>query len=58
MITFEMNLTLPQPYLLFVGDVTDERYAKTAFGLRDWSRDRCVGPALGLPDYCCARVPN
>jgi uncharacterized NAD-dependent epimerase/dehydratase family protein len=34
---------LPQPYLLFLGDVTQEGYAKTAFGLRDWARERCVG---------------
>lgn len=34
---------LPQPYLLFLGDVTEPGYAKTAFGLRDWARDRCVG---------------
>ena len=35
--------TLPQPYLLFLGDTTEPGYAKTAFGLRDWARDRCVG---------------
>jgi uncharacterized NAD-dependent epimerase/dehydratase family protein len=34
---------LPQPYLLFLGDVVEPGYAKTAFGLRDWARDRCVG---------------
>ncbi len=34
---------LPQPYLLFLGDVTEPAYAKTAFGLRDWARERCVG---------------
>jgi uncharacterized NAD-dependent epimerase/dehydratase family protein len=36
-------MQLPQPYLLFLGDTTDPRYAKTAFGLRDWARERCVG---------------
>ena len=35
--------TLPQPYLLFLGDITEPGYAKTAFGLRDWARERCVG---------------
>jgi uncharacterized NAD-dependent epimerase/dehydratase family protein len=35
--------TLPQPYLLFLGDTTEPGYAKTAFGLRDWAGDRCVG---------------
>ena len=36
-------LELPKPYLLFLGDVTESGYAKTAFGLRDWARDLCVG---------------
>jgi Uncharacterized conserved protein len=34
---------LPQPYLLFLGDITEPGYAKTAFGLRDWAAERCVG---------------
>ena len=34
---------LPSPYLLFLGDVTDPTYAKTAFGLRDWAPERCIG---------------
>jgi uncharacterized NAD-dependent epimerase/dehydratase family protein len=34
---------LPQPYLLFLGDTTEPGFAKTAFGLRDWAPDRCVG---------------
>lgn len=34
---------LPSPYLLFLGDATEPGYAKTAFGLRDWAGDRCVG---------------
>ncbi|MDH5834447.1 DUF1611 domain-containing protein [Luteimonas kalidii] len=38
---------LPQPYLLFLGDVAEPGYAKTAFGLRDWAGDRCVG------EYAC-----
>jgi len=48
---------LPQPYLLFLGDTVEAGFAKTAFGLRDWAPDQCVGefacsPAaisLGLP---------
>ncbi len=39
---------LPQPYLLFLGDITEPDFAKTAFGLRDWARDQCVGE-LSLP---------
>src|SRR5580698_2123309 len=38
-----INLGLPQPYLLFLGDATCARDAKTAFGLRDWARERCIG---------------
>src|ERR1700679_3591783 len=37
------EVELPQPYLLFLGDTTEKGYAKTAFGLRDWARERCVG---------------
>lgn len=37
------GLSLPQPYLLFLGDTTEAGYAKTAFGLADWAADRCVG---------------
>jgi uncharacterized NAD-dependent epimerase/dehydratase family protein len=41
-------LTLPQPYLLFLGDTREPSFAKTAMGLADWARDRCVGE-LSLP---------
>ncbi|SDG52619.1 MULTISPECIES: DUF1611 domain-containing protein [unclassified Duganella] len=30
-------------YLLFLADTVEPGYAKTAFGLRDWARERCVG---------------
>ncbi len=36
-------MELPHPYLLFLGDTTEPAYAKTAFGLRDWAGERCVG---------------
>ena len=36
-------LDLPSPYLLFLGDATQKGFAKTAFGLRDWAPERCVG---------------
>ncbi len=39
--------TLPQPFLLFLGDTMEESYAKTAFGLRDWAPERCIG------EYAC-----
>ena len=51
------QLNLPQPYLLFLADVADPRYAKTAQGLRDWVPEHCIGEwslpgndlRLGLP---------
>lgn len=36
------SLAFHAPYLLFTGDVTEPGYAKTAFGLRDWARDKCL----------------
>lgn len=36
-------LVLPKPYLLFLGDVTESGFAKTAFGLRDWAPELCIG---------------
>ena len=36
-------LALPQPYVLFLGDTTIPGFAKTAFGLRDWAPEKCVG---------------
>lgn len=36
-------LRFPSPYLLFLGDTTEPGYAKTAFGLRDWAGERCLG---------------
>ena len=41
-------MKLPQPYLLFLGDVTLPLFAKTAFGLRDWAPELCIGE-LALP---------
>lgn len=40
---------LPTPYLLFLGDVAEAGFAKTAFGLRDWAPDLCLGE-FALPD--------
>ena len=38
-----MIIDIPRPYLLFLGDVQDELSAKTAFGIRDWRGEDCVG---------------
>jgi uncharacterized NAD-dependent epimerase/dehydratase family protein len=50
-------LELPRPYLLFLGAERDRSFAKTAFGLKDWAPDDCIGEyaygdsaiSLGLP---------
>jgi uncharacterized NAD-dependent epimerase/dehydratase family protein len=42
------TLELPSPYLLFLGDITEPSFAKTAFGLRDWAPEKCLGE-IGLP---------
>jgi uncharacterized NAD-dependent epimerase/dehydratase family protein len=36
-------IELRKPYLLFLGDVTEAAWAKTAFGLCDWVPELCVG---------------
>ncbi len=53
-----VTLELPQPYLLFLGDVTEPSYAKTAFGLRDWARERCVGEFACAPDAISVGLPQ
>jgi uncharacterized NAD-dependent epimerase/dehydratase family protein len=42
-------MRLTQPYLLFLGDVKERPFAKTALGLRDWAPDLCIGE-LALPE--------
>jgi uncharacterized NAD-dependent epimerase/dehydratase family protein len=51
-------LDLPSPYLLFLGDVKEPGYAKTAFGVRDWAPDRCVGEMSSEPDSVTAGLPK
>lgn len=48
---------LPQPYLLFLGDVTEAGYAKTAFGLRDWAPERCIGEFACAGATVCTGLP-
>jgi uncharacterized NAD-dependent epimerase/dehydratase family protein len=36
-------LDLARPYLLFLGDETEPGWAKTAFGLRHWVPEFCIG---------------
>lgn len=49
--------SIKKPYLLLIGDTENPHFAKTAFGLRDWTPEACVGQLrftdkavdLGLP---------
>ena len=51
-------MKIERPYLLFLGDVSDELAAKTAHGIVDWRPDWCLGQLrlpgckadCGLPD--------
>jgi uncharacterized NAD-dependent epimerase/dehydratase family protein len=52
------TVDLPQPYLLFVGDVTDPGYAKTAFGLRDWAPEKCIGEHACAPNAVTLGLPR
>lgn len=36
-------MIIPQPYLLFLGDVTDPLAAKTARGISVWRPEQCIG---------------
>jgi uncharacterized NAD-dependent epimerase/dehydratase family protein len=49
---------LPQPYLLFVGDVAEPGFAKTALGLRDWAGDVCVGELAITADAVATGLPR
>ena len=58
------HVVLAAPYLLFLGDVRDVRYAKTASGLHYWRRNLCLAQSrlpgcvadLGLPDLTPAEA--
>lgn len=41
--TFATTVVVRKPYLLFLGEATHFSQAKTAFGLRDWAPEACVG---------------
>ena len=43
------TVSLEPPYLLYLGDVTDDDHAKTGFGLAHWRPERCAGQ-MRLPD--------
>ena len=51
-------LDLPRPYLLFLGDTREIGYAKTAFGLRDWAPELCIGEFALTEDTVSTGLPR
>lgn len=51
-------LELPHPYLLFLGDTSEPGYAKTAFGLRDWAGEKCIGELACAPGAISLGLPR
>jgi uncharacterized NAD-dependent epimerase/dehydratase family protein len=55
---------IAKPYLLLIGDMENPRNAKTAFGLKDWTPESCIGQlrfsdkaaSIGLPDMTPAQA--
>lgn len=51
-------LPIEKPYLLYLGDVANDLYAKTAFGLRDWLPGACVGQFRRVGCVVDAQLPD
>ena len=57
-------MQIATPYLMFLGDVPDALAAKTAYGIKDWRPEWCVGQMrlpgcgadLGIPDLDIAQA--
>jgi uncharacterized NAD-dependent epimerase/dehydratase family protein len=57
-------MQIATPYLMFLGDVPDPLAAKTAYGIKDWRPEWCVGQMrlpgcgadLGIPDLTIAQA--
>lgn len=50
-------LDLPRPYLLFLGEARDFAFAKTAFGLRDWAPESCIGELACAGSHVSVGLP-
>lgn len=61
-----MIINIAAPYLLLIGDVENRNNAKTAFGLRDWRPEACLGQLrfsnsavdLGLPEMSAEQAAS
>jgi uncharacterized NAD-dependent epimerase/dehydratase family protein len=50
-------VSAPAPYLVFLGDGTEAAFAKTAFGLRDWAHERCLGEFSTSGEFSIGLTP-
>jgi len=59
-----MQIHIKSPYLIFLGDETEETHAKTGIGIAHWRPELCVGQCrlpgsgvdLGIPDMTPAEA--
>ena len=51
-----MSISIKPPYLLFLGEVSDARYAKTASGIHYWAKE--VAPSAELRNSCKQEMLN
>ena len=49
---------IKKPYLLLIGDMENPRNAKTAFGLRDWMPEACIGQLRFTPTAVDLKLPD
>lgn len=54
----ETVLEIRAPYLVFLGSVRHKNAGKTAFGLRDWCPEKCVGQIRLDPDTLDMGLPE
>ena len=43
------DVSVRSPYLIYLGNEPNKEMAKTAFGLRDWAADKCIGQYCSSP---------
>ncbi|HQR25340.1 MAG TPA: DUF1611 domain-containing protein [Steroidobacteraceae bacterium] len=62
----ELVIRFDSPFVVFLGDITDDTYAKTGLGLAQWRRDDCIGQVrlpgcsvdAGVPDLTPAQAAS
>lgn len=62
----ELVIQFDSPFVVFLGDITDDTYAKTGLGLAQWRGEDCIGQVrlpgcsvdAGVPDLTPAQAAN